>query len=281
MELVHLRGMTDKKIKDLEKLGITSVEELVRHFPRSYLDLTKQTLLKDCYHNDIVLTAAKVVGLPQSQYYGKRNKYVKVYVEQEGQLFSVVWFNNPYVEKQLKSDCEYLFYGRVQNRYGQCSMVNPSYEMMEKNYRLKGIVPVYTVKGSIAQRSMKALIASALKLCLPKSVIPENLILKYGLMPLERAFYQVHYPSSIKEMQIASERIALEEYFILISAFKFIKGSREQVRLNRYSCPVKEIFPRRNMKTACCPSKRLFSPLPPPEASALSHRLSTRCPAWI
>ena len=114
MELSKLRGMTDKRIGDLNKLGIFSVEDLARHFPRSYLDLTKQTLLRDCYHNDIVLTAAKVVGVPQSSYYGKRNKYVKVFIEQEGQIFNVVFFNNPYVEKQLKSDAEYLFYGRVQ-----------------------------------------------------------------------------------------------------------------------------------------------------------------------
>lgn len=241
MELTRLRGMTDKKIADLSKLGINSIEELVRHFPNGYLDLTKQTLLKDCYHNDMVLTAAKVVGLPQVSHYGKRNKYVKFFVEQEGMLFSIVFFNNPYVETQLKSDTEYLFYGRVQNRYGQCSMVNPSYEMMEKNYRLKGIVPVYSIRGSIAQRSMKAMIASALKLCVPKSVLPEFLTIKYGLMPLERAFYEVHFPSSIKEMQIASERIAIEEYFLLISAFKFIKGSREQVRLKRYNCTAREL----------------------------------------
>ncbi|MBQ9480601.1 MAG: ATP-dependent DNA helicase RecG [Clostridia bacterium] len=241
MELQKLRGMTDKKISDLNKLGIFSVEDLARHFPRSYLDLTKQTPLKDCYHNDIVLTAAKVVGVPQSFYYGKRNKYAKVYIEQEGQVFTIVWFNNPYVEKQLKTDTEYLFYGRVQNKYGQCSLINPSYEQLEKNYRLKGIVPVYTVKGSIAQRSMKAMIAAALKYAMPRSAIPEPLVRKYALMPLERAYYQVHYPSSVKEMQLASERIALEEYFTLVSAFKFIKGSREQVRLRRYDCPAKEL----------------------------------------
>ena len=242
MELQKLRGMTDKKISDLSKLGITSVEDLARHFPRGYIDLTKQTPLKDCYHNDVVLTAAKVVGIPQSFHYGKRNKYVKAYIEQEGQIFNVVWFNNPYVEKQLKTDTDYFFYGRVQNRYGQCSLINPSYEQIEKNYRLKGIVPVYSVRGSIAQRSMKALIAAALKYADIKSAIPEALALKYALMPIYKAYYQVHFPSSVKEMRIASERIAIEEYFTLVSAFKFIKGSREQVRLKRYDCTAKELF---------------------------------------
>ncbi len=241
MELNKLRNINDKKIADLNKLGIFSVEDLLRHFPRSFLDLTKQTKLKDCYHNDVVLTAAKVAGVPQSLYYGKRNKYVKVYIEQEGILYSVVWFNNPYVEKQIKVGAEYLFYGRVQNKYGQCSMTNPSYELLEKNYRLKGIVPVYTVRGGIAQRSMKAMIAQALKLCPQESSIPVFLIRKYSLSPLQTAYYQIHNPSSMQDVRNASERIAVEEYFNLVSAFRFIKGSREQVRINRYSCTAKEL----------------------------------------
>ena len=241
MELKKLRGITEKRIADLGKLGIFSVEDLIGHFPRGYLDLTKQTLLKDCYHNDVVLTAAKVVGIPQSFYYGKRNKYVKAYIEQDGQIFSVIWFNNPYVEKQLKVGAEYLFYGRVQNKYGSCSMTNPSYELLEKNYRLKGIVPVYAVKGALMQRSIRASINSALKVARPESAIPDFLIRKYGLMPLDLAYAKVHNPSSMSDMRNASERIAAEEYFSLVSAFKFIKGSREQVRVNRYDCPAKKL----------------------------------------
>ena len=239
MELKKLRGITEKRISDLSKLGITSTEDLARHFPRGYLDLTKQVSLKDCYHNDVVLTAAKVAGIPQSYFYGKSNKYVKVYIEQDGVMYTAVWFNNPYVEKQLKIGVEYLFYGRVQNKYGQCSLVNPSYEQLEKNYRLKGIVPVYTVKGSISQRSMKALISAALKYSAPESAIPFYLIKKYGLMSLSEAYFKVHFPSSMQEIRSASERIAAEEYFTLISAFRFIKGSREQVRVNTYDCPAK------------------------------------------
>ncbi|MBO7377828.1 MAG: hypothetical protein J6U35_03020, partial [Clostridia bacterium] len=236
MELKKLRGITEKRIADLGKLGIFSVEDLIGHFPRSYLDLTKQTLLKDCYHNDVVLTSAKVVGLPQSFYYGKRNKYVKAYIEQEGQIFSVVWFNNPYVEKQLKIGADYLFYGRVQNKYGSSSMTNPSYELLEKNYRLKGIVPVYTAAGGLQQRSIRALINSALRIAKPESAIPEFLIRKYGLMPLGAAYEKVHNPSSIKDMQNASERIAAEEYLSLVSAFKFIKVDRFLDDINRSGC---------------------------------------------
>ncbi len=237
MELTALKGITEKRIQQLNKLGIFSVEDITRFFPRSYLDLTEKTSLKDCYHNDVVLTAAKVVGLPQKNFYGKRNQYTKIYVEQDGQLFSIVWFNNPFVEKQIKSDTEYLFYGRVQNKYGQCSMVNPSYEQLEKNYRLKGIIPVYPVKGPLTQRSMKALVAAALKICRPEGAVPEQLARKYALSSLSDAYYKIHFPSSMQDVKNASERIATEEYFILTSAFKYIKGSREQVRIKRYSCP--------------------------------------------
>ncbi len=241
MNLNELHGMTDKKIKELQKNGIFTAEDLVRCFPRDYLDLTKQTPLSECYHNDVVLTSAKVTGIPQSSYYGKRNKYVKVYIEQDGAIYTAVWFNNPYVENGLKSGEEYFFYGRVQNKYGQCSLVNPSYELVDKNYRLKGIVPVYSVKGGITQRSIRASVALALKKVVIKSMIPEYFIRMYGLMPLERAYYQVHFPTCLQEAAIASERIAIEEYFLLVSAFKYLKGDRGQVRINKYSCKPAEI----------------------------------------
>ena len=52
----------------------------------------------------------------------------------------------------------------------------------------------------------------------------------------------MHNPSSFEDKKKASERIAIEEYFALISAFKFIKGGREQVRINKYDCSAKELL---------------------------------------
>ena len=136
MELNKIRGINEKRESDLNKLDIYDTADLMRYFPRAYLDLRQKQLLKYVYHNDVVLTAAKVVSMPVTRYY-RRGGVVKVICEQEGFMFSVLWFNQPYVASKFIVGEEYLFYGRVQDKNGVVSLVNPSFEPCEKAFRLK------------------------------------------------------------------------------------------------------------------------------------------------
>ncbi len=150
MKLSSLRSIGEKREKEFHKLGIYTVEDLTRYFPRAYLDLTERTSVLNVYHNDMALVACEVTRLAPVNY-ASRLKIVKAYCNQDGIPFTVVWFNQPYVAQKLKPG-EYLFYGRVQNKYGQVSLVNPTFEPLDKNYRLKGIIPVYSLKGNLSQK---------------------------------------------------------------------------------------------------------------------------------
>ncbi len=239
MRLSSLRAIGEKREKDFMKLGIGEVSDLVRFYPRAYLDLTERASLRAAYHNDMALVACEVNRV-QPVFYGNKRKMVKAFCSQDGFPFTVVWFNQPYVANQLKEG-EYLFYGRVQNKFGQVSLVNPTFEPLDKNYRLKGIVPVYSLKGSLSQKVVRAAVKEALQKTDLHSVIPWQLQKKYSLPDLTRAYYEVHNPETEVGKDAASERIALEEYFTLISAFKIIKGGKEEARLHNYTVTAKEV----------------------------------------
>ncbi len=234
MKLKDIKYISDKRIQDLKKLSITSVQDLINHFPRNYLDLTALTPLSQAYNNDFVLTLAKVEVEPR-QSAGGRVKYVKAYCSQGADTFSVVWFNQPYVVGKLKSGEEYFFYGRVQIKYGMISMTNPVFEPIDKNNRLKGYMPVYSVKGNITQSGMKTMCVSAINSIDIPSAIPLYLREKYALSSLSKSYLEVHSPSSLNALKNASDRIALEEYFKLISAFKIIKGDKKQAKPRKYA----------------------------------------------
>ncbi len=240
MELNKIRGINEKRQLDLNKLGIFDTADFIRHFPRAYLDLREKQLLKYCYHNDVVLTTGKVLQIPFTRHF-RSGGLVKVVCEQEGLIFSIVWFNQPYVINKLKVGEEYLFYGRVQNKFGEISLVNPSFELCDKVFRLQGIVPQYTIKGNLTQKVVRDSIRLSVDLEKPKSIIPFAVQKKYELSDLYWAYKQVHSPENFEKLKKASERIAIEEYFSLISAFKFIKGGREQVRINKYNCSSKDL----------------------------------------
>ncbi|MBO7736716.1 MAG: ATP-dependent DNA helicase RecG, partial [Clostridia bacterium] len=153
---------------------------------------------------------------------------------------TAVWFNQPYVAQKLKAG-EYLFYGRVQNKYDVLSVTNPTFEPLEGNTRLKGIVPVYSVKGSLTQRIVSNAVKEALHKENIDSVIPYPLQQKYNLSSLPKAYYNVHFPPTMPEQKGAAERIAIEEYFKLISAFKIIKGDKQEARTRQYSVSAKDV----------------------------------------
>lgn len=236
MKLTDIKGISDKRAQDLAKMNIFTPEDLIKHFPRNYLDLRKITPLEKCYNNDIVLTCGKLMTAPKMFTSARKLKCVRVAVEQGLRGFTAVWFNQPYVMSHLRAGEEYLFYGRIKSDFGGVSIINPTFEPVDNNVKLKGIVPVYTVKGNITQKVVRDAVKSAIFGLDIKSVIPARLSKKYDLENLKTAYIDVHAPSDAETQKNAAERIALDEYFILVSAFRFIKGDRQQIRINQYSC---------------------------------------------
>ena len=140
MKLSLLRSIGEKREKEFNKLGIFEAEDLIRYFPRGYLDMTNQVSVRSLYHNEVALFKADVTRLAPTNYASPK-KMVKAFCSQGGFPFEAVWFYQPYVAQKLKAG-EYLFYGRIQNKMGRISVVNPSFEPIDKNYRLKGIVQI-------------------------------------------------------------------------------------------------------------------------------------------
>lgn len=241
MQLRSIKGISEKREADLNKLGVFTAEDLVRFFPKGYLDLTKTLPLEKCYNNDVVLTYGTLYSPPQVFTSTRRLKCVKAIVEQGGFYFAVIWFNQPYVASKLKVGEKYFFYGRVKKSFNGVSLTNPSFEPMDKNEKLKGIIPVYPLKGSLTQSAVRYLEKNAVSATEISDAIPEKIRKKYSLSAVKNAYKEIHSPTDFAVLKEATERVATEEYFLLISAFKFIKGDREQVRLNAYDCDVSSL----------------------------------------
>lgn len=239
MQLTSLKFVSEKREKDFNKLNIYTCEELVRHYPRDYLDLSRVTLLKDAYHNDVILTLCEVLNVEVNRY--SRRPFVKALCQQNGCMFTAIWFNQMYMANKLDRG-EYLFYGRVQNKYGfGCQMVNPQIERADRNSVLKGLIPVYPLSGSLTQGIVRTSVRQALKKVALPSHIPAPIQKKYNLLPLSEAYVKLHCPQNTDDIKQGSARVALEEYFLLISAFKVIKGGRDDARLNKYSVTENEL----------------------------------------
>ncbi|MCM1438635.1 MAG: ATP-dependent DNA helicase RecG [Roseburia sp.] len=233
MKLTDLKFVSEAREKQFNKLGVFTQEDLVRLYPRDFVDLTHRNSIANACHNTVILTVCEVLSVEQNRY--ARRPFVKALCRQGDNLFQTIWFNQPYVAAKLAQG-EYLFYGRVQNKYGMgASMVNPAFERVDKVHNLQGILPVYPLSGTLTQGVVRAAVRQALKNVSTESAIPYALQKKYALTPLKQAFYKLHSPACQRDIAEASERIAIEEYFLLVSAFKVIKGDGEVARVNGYS----------------------------------------------
>lgn len=239
MNLTSLKGISAARAKEFAKLGVTDTEGLVRYFPRTYLDMTNRVPIRGTVHGDMALVACTLVYVEPVRNKGKF-KMVRALLEQGRDNFTAVWFNMPYIAKKLTPG-EYLFYGRVQNYYDRISLINPTFERLDESRKLKGLVPVYPLKAGVEQWVVRDAIKRALYTEEFSSIVPEELRRKYKLSPLAEAFRAIHAPESVSEMNAAAERIALEEYFTLIAAFKLIKGDKGEARLRRYTVSEREV----------------------------------------
>ncbi len=232
MKLTDLKYVSEAREKQFNKLNVFSQEDLIKLFPRAYIDLTHTDSVFGAAHNEMILTPCEVLSVETNPY--ARRPFVKALCRQGDNLFQTIWFNQPYVAKKLKPG-EYLFYGRVQNRYGMgASLINPSFEDYSNVKKLKGILPVYPLTGTLTQGAVRTAVAQALNNLPCESAIPYPLIKKYSLPPLKQAYRKLHSPESKGDAEQAGERIAIEEYFLLVSAFKIIKGDNQTARINRY-----------------------------------------------
>ncbi|MCD7728502.1 MAG: ATP-dependent DNA helicase RecG [Clostridia bacterium] len=233
MQLTQLKFISEKREKEFAKLNIHSVEELIKLYPRDYLDLTRAESITELYHNQIALVRCEVLNVEFNRY--SRRPHVKAMCQQNGCIFNAIWFNQPYVAQKLQRG-DYLFYGRVQNKYGMgVTMVNPSFEPADSNKNLKGIIPVYPLAGTLTQKLVRDSIRQGLGKVIISSAIPAGLRAKYSLISLPDAYIKVHNPKTSEEAAEGASRVALEEYFLLISAFKVIKGDGKTARLNSYT----------------------------------------------
>ncbi len=239
MKLTDLKYVSETRVKQFNKLGVFTQEDLIKFYPRDFVDLTRTKSIVNARHNDIILTPCEVLNVEANPY--ARRPVVKALCRQGDNLFQCIWFNQPYVASKLER-ADYLFYGRVQNKYGMgASLVNPTFEKCDSIKNLQGILPVYPLCGTLTQGAVRTAVRQALKNVRADSAIPNPLQQKYNLSSLEEAYYKLHNPQTMQDTAAAGERIAIEEYFLLVSAFKIIKGDGEIARIKKYGVTEREV----------------------------------------
>ena len=217
LEDIPTKYITAKQLSNLKSLGINIVYDLVYYFPRAYDDRTNIKKIGELKFNEYVVLKANVMSVVNLTVRSGK-KIVKAMVSDGTGIMEILWFGMPYIKKSLKIGEEYLFIGQTK-KSAVFQLVNPEYKLFSGQQKVSEseILPIYSSNKNITQNSLRKLVEKFLVNFLNyfEENIPNELIKEYKIMERKSAIKNIHYPVSMKEIEEAKRRFAIEELLIL------------------------------------------------------------------
>lgn len=228
MDLIKLKGVGQKTLEKLAKLGISDERTLLDFLPKTYWDMTKEGDLSSAEHGEYVLLKGELVKLTKVARVRSGLNFFRAELFTQNVNVKLVWFNAPYLRANLEEGKRYTVWGKVSKKDGRTELVNPGFET-EDGDRLSGIVPIYATRGLIQQSVMRKITADAVEKCRVEPLLECD-----ELMPLSDAYRYAHVPLDKKTAYIARRRLALEELAAQLCAYRIVKSGKGNEKDRRY-----------------------------------------------
>ena len=243
-----LAGVGKKRVEQFEKLGVTTVGELIRFYPRAYEDWSAVTPIADITEEGVCCIKA-VVGAAMSNAVLPGGRFLtKTTVYDDTGTLGLVFFNNRYVSQMLAYGAEYFFYGKVTRDSRGLQMIAPTFASVRGGVYIH---PVYRTTAGLASKTIEGAVQKALRL-LPEAVgdpLPEPIRKAYGLCGLRQSLCDIHFPSDAEALETARRRLVTEELVVLnlgMRALRERSRTRSGVTIRRdYSGDFEKLLPFR------------------------------------
>lgn len=217
LEDIPTKYITAKQLSNLKSLGINTIYDLIYYFPRAYDDRTNIKKIGELKFNEYVVLKASVMSAVNLTVRSGK-KIVKAMVSDGTGIMEILWFGMPYIKKSLKIGEEYLFIGQIK-KSAVFQLINPEYKLFSGQQKVSEneILPIYSSNKNITQNNLRKLVEKFIANFLNyfEENIPDKLIKEYKIMERKSAIKNIHYPVSIKEIEEAKRRFAIEELLIL------------------------------------------------------------------
>ena len=211
----QLRGVGERTADRLLAVEITTVLDLIQHYPRRYLDRTRQAQIGELLPGD----EATVLGTVRSTYNRKlrgRRTLTNVVIGDGTGKLTLVFFNQRWREKQLTEGMEVLVHGKFELFRGTRQMTSPVVDLLgNQTGRIIGVYP-QSEKAGLTTLKLAELIEEALSRSRVRGFsdpVPPEVLDRFDFVDREAALHGIHHPSSMDEMQEARRRLVFDELF--------------------------------------------------------------------
>jgi len=215
--------------KKLQKMGITTVRDLLFHFPRTYEDFSKITPIANLKEGNTYCVQGKILEIKEVRTYRKRVSLITGLVEDASGAIKVIWFNQPYLVDSLKPKDTVYLAGKVARDKEGIYLSSPVHEKADDGkdlVHLGRVVPVYPESLGVSSRWLRSIIKMVLAHMQIPETLPPEILQERKFLPLDRALRLMHFPDSLADAQNAAKRFSFEELFYIML---FILSERKKI----------------------------------------------------
>ena len=229
-QLQSIKGVGPQRVKQLHKLGITSVTGLLHYFPRTFEDRRQVYSVHEATVGETVGITGRVVRVSEKRP-RPRMHILTVTVGDGIRQINLVFFNQAYKKNFYKSGQQIYAYGKLEHAYGHLQMNSPQIEILEEGQTIdRGIVPVYGLTEGMKQWSIRMAIKNWFDHHQElEDVLPVEVQRHRCTMSRYDAFKEMHFPTSWERHQEARKQLAYEELWIMQMGLLLLRA-HEQVQ---------------------------------------------------
>jgi len=216
--LTTIPGIGPKSAKNLERLGLHTLGDLLWYLPRRYIDYSQLKTINRLWYGEEVTVLATVEEMKVRPTRGGQMKLVEAVVGDGTGSLRVTWFNQPWIANQLPAGEAVALSGRIDQYLGRLTMNSPEWEPLDRQQlHTSRIVPVYALTAGVTARWLRRVMDSVVRRLAPRlpDPLPTQIIQRQALASLPEAIEQIHFPESWDKLRRAQERLAFDEMLLL------------------------------------------------------------------
>ena len=232
MEITILKGIGDKTAALFRRLGVETVEELLRFYPRDYDRLEDVSPIAALQDNGRFVVRGMISSNVSEKKAGRLSVSFSQASDESGKM-QLSFFNMPFIKKLLKKGSVYYLRGKVRQRGNSFTMEQPILLSPAEYEKQRGkLLPVYPLTTGLSQKTVRKAAAQALAAVNEDSgliveVLPKKIRKAENLCDTKEALSWIHFPENTEQLLRAKKRLAFEEFLVFLLMIRKMKDAAQ------------------------------------------------------
>ena len=220
--LAQLEWLAPPRVRQLERVGLVTVADLLTHFPKRYEDRTQFDRFPTGESEEPVCVCGIVKKTNLRRLRGGQKMFDVVLEEEQAHALSSPllcrWFNAHWVEKMIANGHRLVVYGKPKRSGTSVVIAHPEFEVVEEDtevsIHLQRIAPIHRATEGLSARVLRRIVWDVLEQLQDDTVEP-LVPMALDATPRAWALRQMHFPESWAARDKARRHLVLTEFFAM------------------------------------------------------------------